>query len=382
MRVFLSYPRERVGEAREVQAFLEGFGLNVWRDHDQIVGGEAWRHEREEAQRAAEFIVHLYSTEMLGRAGEVHREIRQTLEQAQGQPLHSIYYVVVRLDDVPVPAELTDRQWIDYFGGEWRLPLSQSVRRKFEQLQRPTPDVLQNYIDTEQLANNIRPRRFSHNEINKQFLVEYVQYADNARYYEYVNSTIAAAALEEFFSTRADFELLENPGPERPFAWEIRTEEVFRRGEIISIRSWHYYDAGGVHPTYGATTKNFFGSRFGARDIKGVFDHNADVRDFLVQYINAELNRQINELEGGLQAIGDDRVELDIRGYWPQEEIDFNWPPALEAYNIQDRGLLFTLSEYVGLPHAFGVREVRVPWDLIRHYLGEVARNALREICG
>lgn len=383
MKIFISYPRERVGEATEIQTFLEGLGLDVWRDKDQIVGGEAWRHEREEAQRAAEFIVHVFSNEMLTRSGEVHREIRQTLDQAQNQPLHSIYYVVVRVDDVPVTAELTDREWIDYFTGDWKLKLARSVERKFGQLNRPTAEKLANFIKVSLAERQTAIRKFTLNEMGRKLEVEYPQYTEPLQYLEYVNATIASKVLGEFYRTKGDFDMLVEPAPERTLGWEVRAEEVFRRSGIISIRLWHYYDAGGVHPSYGATTLNFFGDRSGLLDIDELFAFSTEARAGLINLINDDLNTQLNAYQNEDGTPLNDPIEVDIATYgMPQEEFEFRFPEPMRAYNISDSGITFTLSEFAGLPHALGVHEVKLTWEQVRPWLSEKPTTLLRPLLG
>jgi hypothetical protein len=51
----------------------------------------------------------------ISKMGYVNREIKQGLDVADMQPKGRIYVVPVRLEDCPVPSELEEIQWVDYF---------------------------------------------------------------------------------------------------------------------------------------------------------------------------------------------------------------------------------------------------------------------------
>ena len=78
MKIFLSYPSERLTQAREIYAFLVSLGLNVWFDKESLVAGQDWERESGKAQRNADLIVQICSVEVISKTGIIQREIRNT----------------------------------------------------------------------------------------------------------------------------------------------------------------------------------------------------------------------------------------------------------------------------------------------------------------
>ena len=89
MKVFVGYPSEHRSEAREVAGYLRSQVEEVWLDVDALAGGDDWDAERLEAQRRADFIIHLCSNAINSPGGPVVREIRETLRLLEDQPFRS-----------------------------------------------------------------------------------------------------------------------------------------------------------------------------------------------------------------------------------------------------------------------------------------------------
>ena len=105
MNIFLGYPSERQAEARTVWEFLRSLGLSVWFDKENVLAGQEWRPAREQAQDAANLVIHVVSPEVLARPGEVQRELKRTLDLAEAQPFGSLYLIPLLVGDIAVPVE-------------------------------------------------------------------------------------------------------------------------------------------------------------------------------------------------------------------------------------------------------------------------------------
>jgi len=127
MKVFVGYPSKHRSEAREVAGYLRSQGDEVWLDVDALAGGDDWDAERLEAQRSADFIIHLCSNAINSRGGPVVREIRETLRLLEDQPFRSNLALCMRLEDVRLPSELMSLHYIDIFRGGWKQQLDKAI---------------------------------------------------------------------------------------------------------------------------------------------------------------------------------------------------------------------------------------------------------------
>ena len=141
MKIFLGYPSEHLQRAQDVYVFLTSLGLDVWFDKANVVGGDDFRLEREQAQKHADQIHYLFSKEILERAGEIQRELKVALDISQAQPTGSVYFVPLRVEEVDLPGEFNRLHYIDIFKPDWKLNLCLSIRKRYEQKKENAPDL-------------------------------------------------------------------------------------------------------------------------------------------------------------------------------------------------------------------------------------------------
>lgn len=122
---FLSYVREDAEAADRIQVALEGAGVKVWRDRDNLGPGDAWKTKiRDAIQQESLAFVALLSTNSLTKERSHQRpELLLAAEEYQLRPPERNWLFPVRLDDGSVPSlelgggrYLTDLQWSDVFG--------------------------------------------------------------------------------------------------------------------------------------------------------------------------------------------------------------------------------------------------------------------------
>ena len=53
IKVFLSYPNERVDQAYKIHACIQSLGISGWFDKETLIGGQDWDRERGKAQRGS-----------------------------------------------------------------------------------------------------------------------------------------------------------------------------------------------------------------------------------------------------------------------------------------------------------------------------------------
>jgi hypothetical protein len=73
MKLFLSYPSERLSQAREIYNFMIGHGLDVWFDKENLIAGQNWEREINKAQCDADMIVQVCSTEIVNKTGIIQK---------------------------------------------------------------------------------------------------------------------------------------------------------------------------------------------------------------------------------------------------------------------------------------------------------------------
>lgn len=126
MKAFLSYPSEHVVIAREIKSFIRSTGVACWFDKDDLVAGEDWDRARGLALREADVIVVLCAAQTTERNGVYQREINEALSLRNDRRLGVVYIIPVRIEEAPLPPELSRLQYVDYFEPSWRRKFAAS----------------------------------------------------------------------------------------------------------------------------------------------------------------------------------------------------------------------------------------------------------------
>jgi TIR domain len=96
MKTFLSYPSENLDLAWEVYDFVRTLGVQIWFDKESLIAGQNWDRERATAQKSADLIILICSSETINKSGVIQREIKDALDLLRDKPLSHIFLVSLR----------------------------------------------------------------------------------------------------------------------------------------------------------------------------------------------------------------------------------------------------------------------------------------------
>jgi hypothetical protein len=213
MKIFLSYPSERLTQAREIYAFLVSLGLNVWFDKESLVAGQDWEREIGKAQRNAELIVQICSVEVVNKTGIIQREIRNTLQLLELRPLDSLYLICLKTEDVQLPSELMKFQHIDFFEERWKSHLVRALELKFRQLNSQPPHEFKNYVNsTNTTTRDPILLEFREETPDLDLSAQYIQYIIEDDYWKYINAEVIQDIFGRIYDIRGAFEDTQKSG--------------------------------------------------------------------------------------------------------------------------------------------------------------------------
>ncbi len=365
LKVMISYPSEKLNDARKVYNYLAPLGLDVWFDKESLVAGDNWDREISEAIHNAELVVLISSDETVKKPGVVQRELNKVLERVSDLPIGSNYIINIRTESVALPRELSKYQWIDLFEDDWSNRLLRAVLKKFKQLDRPTTPQLDLALAALSAATETYPRSINEVQGNHEYSCSFFTYNGDVDYIKYVNAEIVAEVYRNYYSARADFNYYTSFDPDKAMSWSLQLEEVFREGDLISLRFFMFQDSGGAHPSHGIYTLNFAGQNQGKIEIGHLVSYNEDVAKYIIDFIQIDIERQF-------RAIGES-MDINIVEWTGDKD---RWK-VLEQFNFNRNGITFNLSPYDVLPYAYGSHEVFMPWHYFRDKLNDSLEGGL-----
>jgi hypothetical protein len=101
--VFISYAREDFDAARRLCNDLRSAGLNSWLDKEEILPGQNWENQIEDAISKRRYFIPLFSKTSVQKIGYVQSEFKFALDVLKSYPPNKIFYIPVRLDDCEIP---------------------------------------------------------------------------------------------------------------------------------------------------------------------------------------------------------------------------------------------------------------------------------------
>lgn len=123
-KVFISYARENIEEAKRISADLVSAGVNVWFDQESLLPGQKWKIAIKQAIRNSRYFLAVLSTYSVTKRGYVQKELSEALELLDEFPESEIFIIPVRLDkSEPTNERLRALHWIDMFPN-WNIGLS------------------------------------------------------------------------------------------------------------------------------------------------------------------------------------------------------------------------------------------------------------------
>lgn len=111
--VFISYAREDIEVAQKIWKHLVMNGFLVWMDVVDLLAGQDWEHEIEEAITSSSVFLACLSTKSVTKTGYVQRELKLALKALDLLPEGSIYIVPVQLNEVPIPRRFRHIHCVD-----------------------------------------------------------------------------------------------------------------------------------------------------------------------------------------------------------------------------------------------------------------------------
>lgn len=357
MKAFLSYPSEHTEDAREVKRFVAATGVVCWFDKDDLEAGDDWERERRLAQADADVIIILCASQTIGRNGVYQREITQALEAVLDRRLGTTYILSLRLKDVELPPELSRFHYVDKFDPSWRRRMAGGLLKAFKGLGTTPPAALQ-IAGAKPDEGGITSRDIKETRSEGEIGASWLQYAMGGEYWEFVNAIISARALGGVYSARRRLSDWERAGS----YWELHISEAHRKGDLVCLTVGHSsYFAGAAHPNHGIETINILGPQVGIVTAAELFDYSQDALNFISEYVSLDLRRQFAGGDGP-----------DVSSYIGTDD----WQ-MLEHFTYNEKGIVFTMSSSLGLPHAFGVLDVYMPWEHVAQFLIPAARDTL-----
>jgi TolB-like protein len=133
--VFLSYASEDRRAAQLIRDALPGFGMEVWYDESDLLGGDAWDQKIRGQIRACDFFMPVISAHTEARhEGYFRREWRLAVERTLDMADDHVFLLPVVIDDTPeagarVPERFRSVQWLRLPEGRPTAALEALCRR-------------------------------------------------------------------------------------------------------------------------------------------------------------------------------------------------------------------------------------------------------------
>ena len=225
MKVFLSYPSEHPATAREVATFIRSTGVDCWFDKDDLVAGEDWDRARNLALKGADVVVILCASQTTERNGVYQREINEALRALDDRRLGVVYIIPVRIEDAPLPPELSRLQYVDYFDGSWRRRFAVGLARAVVEKGETPPAALEVAAALPDEGGTL-PHEITEERPDGTLNVTWLTYTMDGEYWDFVNGVIRTKALGGLYEARRHFEEWEGTSGSD---WELHVSEHYRK---------------------------------------------------------------------------------------------------------------------------------------------------------
>ncbi|MFT3894714.1 MAG: toll/interleukin-1 receptor domain-containing protein [Anaerolineales bacterium] len=132
LKVFLCHASENKPIVKDLYNDLVAAGYNPWLDSEVLLPGMDWDREIKLGLDASDAVIVCVSSVLVDKEGYIQKELRLAQEHAMMMRPGTIFLIPLRLDDCPLPYELKDIQWGDYFAtdGFERLVQALNIRAK------------------------------------------------------------------------------------------------------------------------------------------------------------------------------------------------------------------------------------------------------------
>ncbi|WP_022673180.1 toll/interleukin-1 receptor domain-containing protein [Novosphingopyxis baekryungensis] len=358
---FLAYPRERFELTQSIYNLVTALGVNCWWDKESLHGGDAWDDRRSQALKSCNLFLLVCAPETFNRQGVIQREIREALQRSKDLPDGRNLIVPIIAEEVILKYDLDKFHWLESKSESFTRDLAKSLVNAFHQQGISPPESLEVAATSSTSEEGVHTVVKEENDEFGDKYVSYIQYSSKEEFWSFVNSLAEFHALQQFYFFSQSQKNWAKRGSSSYGQFEVR--EYHTVGTLVSLTllASDYY-AGTIHPNHSVRTLNILGPENGILAIEELFDNSEDARSALADYITLDLKAR--------------EFEPSDQGWIEQLIKDGGWD-ALRQYNLNERGIIFSLSVASGFPHVFGVQEVYAPWEGFRKYLTETARSFL-----
>jgi formylglycine-generating enzyme required for sulfatase activity len=141
-RIFLCHASEDKAQVREVYHQLKALGFEPWLDEVDILPGQDWEYEIEQALETSDFVMVFLSTRSVEKVGYVQREFRRALYKAEEMPEGFVHTIPVKLDDCAVPRRFSHHQWANLYEAGAFDRIVRALQYGLQQRGQPLPEPL------------------------------------------------------------------------------------------------------------------------------------------------------------------------------------------------------------------------------------------------
>ena len=133
-QIFLCHASEDKPKVRSLYERLRRDGNNIWLDEDNLLPGQNWNREIENAIKNSAIVLVCLSRNSTTKEGYVQKEIRISLDVADEKPEGTIYIIPIRLEVCDVPTRLANLHWVDIFQEHGYRKLIEAIQEREKEL--------------------------------------------------------------------------------------------------------------------------------------------------------------------------------------------------------------------------------------------------------
>ncbi|MCP4657681.1 MAG: CHAT domain-containing protein [bacterium] len=134
LKAFLCYASEDERAVRKLYGKLRKKNISVWLDREDLLPGQNWKFEINEALRTSDVVILCLSETSVTREGYIQKEIRNALDIAEEKPEGTIFIIPLRLEKCTIPRRLYRWQYVDLFQARGLARLMRALRSRAEEL--------------------------------------------------------------------------------------------------------------------------------------------------------------------------------------------------------------------------------------------------------
>ena len=129
-QVFLTYAHHDKKNVRSLYRRLTRHHIPTWFDEKQLLPGQLWKHEIQQAILRSEAVIVCLSQNFIKHGGYRHEEVKIALSRARSVPAGEIFLIPVRLDPCDVPGLLQRWQYVNLYEEDGSKKLLRVLQEK------------------------------------------------------------------------------------------------------------------------------------------------------------------------------------------------------------------------------------------------------------